>query len=392
MDWLTDEQRALRDIATVFAQKEIEPIANQIDLDEHTPDALVAKAAELGLFGLYTSPEYGGAGADLVSVCLVSEELAKASPSFAGMLTVQMVLCPKTVEILGTEAQKQRILPKNSTGERLMAYSQSEPGGAANIGTHLTKILPDGNGYRIDGAKLFCTQGTAKTYLVMGKSRDRHGSEGYGCAIVEREDEGFRVEPYENKLGWRGTNTGPIAFDNVFLTEDDILGNLLTGGFSHRPANQANLFAHVATSVGCAQGLFDKTMDYVKQRRLYNKDMAELQPIGYWLAEAHAKIVACRDLLYTAVREFEAGTMAPEKPNICKAFIGETMFDVCVKLVQMWGGSGIMNSTGVNRYMRDARANCVAEGATEMHYAIIANQLLHGQPTLVPKNIVKTAA
>ena len=263
-------------------------------------------------------------GADLVSVCLVSEELAKASPSFAGMLTVQMVLCPKTVEILGTEAQKQRILPKNSSGERLMAYSQSEPGGAANIGTHLTKILPDGNGYRIDGAKLFCTQGTAKTYLVMGKSRDRHGNEGYGCVIVEREDEGFRVEPYENKLGWRGTNTGPISFDNVFLTEDDILGNLLTGGFSHRPANQANLFAHVATSVGCAQGLFDKTIDYVKQRRLYNKDMAELQPIGYWLAEAHAKIVACRDLLYTAVREFEAGTMAPEKPNICKAFIGET--------------------------------------------------------------------
>ena len=86
-----------------------------------------------------------------------------------------------------------------------------------------------------------------------------------------------------------------------------------------------------------------------------------MQPIGYWLAEAHAKIVACRDLLYTTVREFEAGTMAPEKHNICKAFIGETCFDVCVKLVQMWGGSGIMNSTGVNRYMRDARAKCVAE-------------------------------
>ena len=103
MNWLTDDQRALRDMAATFARKEIEPIANQIDLDEHTPDELVAKAAELGLYGLYTSPEYGGSGADMVSVCLVSEELAKASPAFAGMLTVQMVLCPKTVEILGTE-------------------------------------------------------------------------------------------------------------------------------------------------------------------------------------------------------------------------------------------------------------------------------------------------
>ena len=396
MDWLTDDQRALRDMATNFARKEVEPIANQIDRDEHTPDELVTKAAELGLYGLYTSPEYGGSGADLVSVCLVSEELAKASPSFAGMLTVQIVLCPKTVELLGTEEQKRRILPKNSSGERLMAYSQSEPGGAANVASHLTRITPDGTqpdgGYRIDGAKLFCTQGSARTYLVMGKTRDRAGNEGYGCVVVEAEDEGFRVEPYEDKLGWRGTNTGPISFNNVHLAEEDILGNILTGGFSHRAANHANLLAHVATSVGCAQGLFDKTLDYVKQRRLYGKDMAELQPMAYWLAEAHSKITACRELLYSTVRQFEACTMPPEMPNICKAFIGEAAFEVCVKLVQMWGGSGIMNSTGVNRYMRDARAKCVAEGATEMHYAIIANQLLHNQPTLVPKNIVKAAS
>ena len=390
MDWLNDDQRALRDMAITFARKEIEPLANQIDIDEETPDELVQKAAELGLYGLYTSPEYGGSGADLVSVCLVVEELAKASPAFAGMLTVQMVLCPKTVEILGTEEQKQRILPKNSTGERLMAYSQSEPAGAANVASHLTKVFPDGEGYRIDGAKLFCTQGTARTYLVMCKTKNREGSEGYGCVIVEREDEGFRVEPYENKLGWRGTNTGPISFNNVYLEETDILGNILTGGFSHRPANQANLLSHVATSIGCAQGLFDKTIEYVKQRRLYGRDMADLQPMGYWLAESHAKIQACRALLYNTIREFEAGTMAPEQASICKAYIGDTTFEVCVKLVQMWGGSGIMNSTGVNRYMRDARAKCVAEGSSEIHYAIIANQLLHNQATLVPRNIVKT--
>ncbi len=391
MHWLTDDQRALRDMAANFARKELEPIANQIDLDEHTPDELVAKAAALGFYGLYTSPEYGGSGADLVSVCLVVEELAKASPAYAGMLTVQMVLCPRTVEILGTEEQKRRILPGSASGERLLAYSQSEPAGAANIAGHLTRVVPDGNGYRIDGAKLFCTQGTAGTWLVMAKSKDREGNEGYGCFIVEREDEGFAIAPHENKLGWRGTNTGPISFDNVFLAEDDILGDILTGGFSHRAANQANLLAHVASSIGCAQGLFDKTFDYVQQRRLYGKDMAELQPIAYWLAECHAKIAACRALLYDTVRAFEAGAATADGGNICKAFIGETCFDVCVKLLQMWGGSGIMNSTGVNRYMRDARAKCVAEGATEMHYAIIANNLLHDQPTLVPRNIVKTS-
>lgn len=392
LDWLTEDQRALRDMAETFARKEVEPVANQIDLEEETPASLLEKAADLGLFGLYTSPDYGGSGADLVSVCLVSEAIAKASPAFAGMLTVQMVLCPRTVEILGTEAQKRRILPKSASGERLMAYSQSEPAGAANIAAHLTKVTPDGNGYRIDGAKLFCTQGSARTYLVMCRTIDRAGNEGYGCVIVEREDEGFRVEPYEDKLGWRGTNTGPISFNNVFLAEDDVLGDILTGGFSHKAANQANLLAHVAVSIGCAQGLFDRTLDYAKQRRLYGKDMADLQPIAYWLAESHAKIAACRALLYETVRAFDAGSLEPGRANICKSYICETCFDVCVKLVQLWGGSGIMNSTGVNRYMRDARAQCVAEGTSEIHYAIVANHLLHGQATLVPSNIVKSAA
>ena len=352
---------------------------------------MIAKAAELGLFGLFIPEQYGGAGADLTSVCLVSEELAKASPSFAGMLTVQMVLCPKAVEILGTEEQKQRLLPKSASGERLMAYSQSEPGGAANIAAHLTRALPDGDGWRLDGSKLFCTQGSAKTILVMCKTKDRDGNEGYGCVIVEVEDQGVIIAPHEHKLGWRGTNTGPLSFDNVRINADDVLGDILSGGFSHRAANTSNLLAHVAVSVGCAQGLFDKTIDYVKDRRLYGRDMSDLQPVSYWLAECHAKISACRALLYDTVRAFEAGAMAPAMSNACKAFVCETAFDVCVKLLQLWGGSGIMDSTGVNRYMRDARAQCVAEGATEMHYAIIANQLLHNQPTLVPRNIVKKA-
>ena len=333
LDWLNDDQRALRDMAETFARKEVEPVANQIDAEERTPDELVRKVAELGLYGLYIPEEYGGSGADLVSVCLVSEEIAKASPAFAGMLTVQMVLCPRTVEILGTEEQKRRILPRAASGERLMAYSQSEPGGAANIASHLTRAVPDDDlaGLRLDGAKLFCTQGSAGTYLVMCKTRDRDGKEGYGCVIVESEDEGFRVAPYEHKLGWRGTNTGPISFDNVYLETDDILGDLLTGGFSHRPANIANLLAHCAVSVGCAQGLFDKTLAQVQQRRLYGREMSELQPVAYWLAESHAKIAACRALVYDTVRAFEAGTMQPAMQNVCKTFVCETAFDVCVR-------------------------------------------------------------
>lgn len=384
LDWLTDDQRAMRDMAQTFARKEVEPLAVEIDMSEQTPRSLVDKTAEFGLFGLYTPVEYGGSGADIVTVCLVMEEIAKASPAYAGMLTVQSVLCPAAVSILGTDEQKQRLLPKVVSGERLMAYSQSEPGGAANIAKHLTKAVPDGDGWRLDGSKLFCTQGEAQTYLVMCKTRDHQGKDGYGCIIVEREYEGFDVAPYEHKLGWRGTNTGPIAFNNVRIGADDVLGDILTGGIAHRRANHANLLTHVATSIGCAQGMFDKTIEYVKERELYGKAMGELQPGGYWLAESHARIMACRAMLYDIARSFDNGNIEPGSMNACKAWVGDTCFDVCSKLLQLWGGSGIMDSTGVNRYMRDAKAKCIAEGASEMHYAIVYNQLFHGSPTLVP--------
>jgi alkylation response protein AidB-like acyl-CoA dehydrogenase len=383
LDWLTDDQRALRDMAATFARKEVEPLAMQIDRDERTPDSLIAKAAEFGLFGLYTSPEYGGAGCDLVAACLVVEEIAKASPAFAGALTVQMILCPATVEILGTEEQKRRILPKSASGERLIAYSQSEPSGAGNVASHLTKLVPEGNGWRLDGSKLFCTQSAAKTYLVMCKTIDRDGKQGYGCIIVEQEAAGFEVLAYEHKLGWRGTNTGPLNFNNIRIEDDGILGPLLTGGTTHRAANTANVIAHSAVSLGCAQGMFDKTLAYVQERRLYGKDMYELQPLAYWLAEAHAKLTACRALIYSNAGAFDRGALEPVMGNVCKAWVCDTAFDICARLLQFWGGSGIMDSTGVNRYMRDAKAQCIAEGATEMHYAIIANQLLHGVGTMV---------
>ncbi len=390
LDWLNEDQRAMRDMARAFAKKEVEPLATQIDMSEETPRSLVEKTAEFGLFGLYIPEEYGGSGADIVTVCLVVEEIAKASPAYAGMLTVQSVLCPTTVAILGTEAQKQRILPKAAAGELLMAYSQSEPGGAANIAKHLTRAVPDGDGWILDGSKLFCTQGEAQLYLVMCKTRDRDGKEGYGCLMVERGDEGFHVAPYEHKLGWRGTNTGPISFNNVRIDPDDVLGDILTGGIAHRMANHANLLTHVATSIGCAQGMFDKTLEYVKERNLYGKEMGELQPVGYWLAESHAKIAACRAMLYDIARSFDQGVIEPATPNACKAWVGDTCFDVCAKLLQLWGGSGIMDSTGVNRYMRDAKAKCIAEGSSEIHYAIVYNQLFHGKPSLVPPSMAKS--
>lgn len=373
--FLTEEQRIIRETAVAFARDELAPIANQIDLDEHTPGWVTRRCAELGFLGVFIPEAYGGPGGDLTTACLVLEEIAKASPAFAGLLSVEMILCPGVVAHIGSEAQKRRLLPPSASGERIMAYSQTEPSGAANILVHQTRLTTEGNGYRLNGHKLFFTQGEASIYLVMCRT-SRDGQEGYGCVVVEKDDPGFQAQKYEDKLGWRGTNTGPIAFTDVAISAEDVLGDLLTANADIAPINQASFMGHAATSLGCMEGLFDQTLAYVKSRDLYGEPMHRLSPVTDRLAAIHTKIEACRSLLYASTRLYDHQAMAQPQGSICKAYICDTAFECTSQLLQMWGGSGMMNSTGVNRYMRDARAKMIAEGATEMHHAIVAQTVL----------------
>ncbi|WP_439813728.1 acyl-CoA dehydrogenase family protein [Zavarzinia sp. CC-PAN008] len=373
--FLTDDQKQIQDTARRFAQKDVEPLAQQIDREERTPRSLVDKAAELGFFGLTIPEEYGGTDQGITTACVVLEEIAKASPAFAGLLSVEMILCPGVVNLLGNAEQKQRILPKSATGERLMAFSQTEPAGAGNTAVHQTKLVAHGNGYRLNGAKLFCTQGEGETYLVMART-SRDGQEGYGVVIVEKEQPGFSVDSYEDKLGWRGTNTGPISFTDIDVAPENVLGDLLTGNADFAPVNQVSFMGHAATSLGCAEGLFDKTLAYIKQRQLYGAPMHNLSPISFKMADCFNKIEACRSLLYNATRMADEKTMTLPMGSMCKAYVCETAFEVCNTLLQFWGGSGMMDSTGVNRYFRDARTKLIAEGATEMHTSGVAHLVL----------------
>ena len=375
---LTEEQTMLRDLARDFARKDIEPIATRIDLDETIPAELIAKMAELGFFGLGISEAYGGIGQNLTTACLVLEEIAYSSPAVAGMLSVEMVLCPYTVEALGDDEQCSRLLPPSARGERLLAYSITEPAGAVNFASHQTKLTSEGNNWRLNGHKLFCTQGPAKSYLVLCRTR-LDGQDGMGIVIVHQEQDGFAIAPYEDKLGWRGTNTGSISFSDVLITPDNVLGNLLTAVADHNMScNQPSFVAHSAAALGGLQGMFDKTLAYVKERQLYGAPMYQLSPISDRLADIYNKIQAMRALLYTSSVHYDDRRNIPATPfgSICKSYICEEVFRCSDTLLQMWGGSGIMNSTGINRYFRDARANRIAEGATELHNSMISQLML----------------
>ncbi len=365
----------LRDVARKFAEREVEPLAAQIDEEESIPDSLVQKCAELGFFALYTSEQYGGLGQNLTSACLVLEEISKASPALGGMLSVQIVLCPATIEMIGNEDQKQRYLVPSASGEKVMAWSSTEPSGTADYFRHQTRITQDGEGYRLNGLKIYCTQGHAETFLVFART-SKDGQEGYGAVIVEKGMEGFNPAKPEDKLGWRGTRTGTIAYDNIYIPPENLLGDFLTSRWDCLPANSLGSIGHCASALGCLEGMYEKTVAYVKDRNIYGSPMSSLQPVSYWLGKIWAKQEACRALLYAITNAHDEKRPLTYEMAACKAWLCDTVFECCNKLLQLWGGAGIMNSTGVNRYFRDARTKMVAEGSSEIFYDGIASGVL----------------
>jgi butyryl-CoA dehydrogenase len=373
--FMTEEQELMRNVAREYAQNEVEPRAVAFDKEDEFPADLVERAAELNFFGLMIPEKYGGLGSDITTTCIVLEEIAKASPALAGFLSVQIALCPVAVNMAGTEEQKQRFLAPSAKGEKLMALSQTEPTGVGNIAAHQTVLTPDGDGYRLNGLKIFCTQGSASVYLVATKT-SQDGQFGYGEVIVEKGMPGFEIGKYEDKLGWRGSQTGTILFKDVYIPKENILGGLLTGNQDIGLGNLSGNLGHSASSLGCMEGLFAKTVKYVKERNLYGVPMFMLQPISYWLADAHMKIETCRSLLYTTSRMFDQYRFDPNMVMTCKVFICETAVQVCTNLLQMWGGHGIMTDVGVHRFLRDARTNTVAEGSSEILMSAIAQSIL----------------
>lgn len=373
--FITEEQELMRNVAREFAQNEVEPRANHIDKYDEFPADLVKRAAELNFFGLMIPEEYGGLGSDMTTTCIVLEEIAKASPALAGFLSVQIALCPVAVNVAGTDEQKQKYLVPSAKGENLMALSQTEPSGVGNIAAHETVLTADGDGYRLNGLKIFCTQGNASVFLVAAKTSEG-GQTGYGEVIVEKGMPGFEIGKYEEKLGWRGSQTGTILFKDVYIPKENILGGLLSGNMDIGIGSLSGNLGHSASSLGCMEGLFEKTVKYVKERNLYGVPMAMLQPISYWLADAYMKIETCRSLLYTTTQMFDQYNLNPNMVMTCKVHICETAVQVCTNLLQMWGGHGIMTDVGVHRYLRDARTNTIAEGASEILMSAIAQSIL----------------
>lgn len=372
--FLTEEQELIRNLAREFTKNEVEPRAAEIDAKDEFPADLVKRCGELGFLGVHIPEEYGGTNTGITTACVIIEEISKASPTLGGLLMIY-TSWPAGIAFGGTKEQKEKYLPGLATGEHLGTLAQTEPAGAMNIGAHETKLTRNGHGYILNGLKIFNTHGDATVWLV-GARTSRNGDNGYGFVLVDKDTPGFEIGKNEKKLGWRGSGTGTVIFKDVHVPEENVLGDLINGAASFGMGALYGNLTHAAASLGAAEGLFDKTLAYVKQRNLYGVPMTMLQPVSYWLADAYVKIEACRALLYDTTRLFEEGKVRPDLASACKAYICDTAFEITSRLMQLWGGHAIIDDTGINRYMRDARTALTAEGSSEMHLANISQIIL----------------
>ena len=377
--FLTEEQELIRNIAREFSQEEVEPRAKEIDLTDEFPVDLHKRCGELGFFGVHIPEEYGGTNAGLTAQCVIIEEISKASPALGGLLMVQMSW-PEGIVASGSEKQK-KYLPGLATGEEVGALAQTEPSGAVNVDAHETRLTPNGDHFLLNGLKIFCTHGGATLYLV-GARLELDGQDGYTFVLIDKDRPGLEIPKGEKKLGWHGTETGTVIFKDVVVKEEDFMGgeifstsNLMEDNSLGAGSFYGNL-ATAANSLGCAEGMYNKTLAYITQRELYGMPMPLLQPISHRVGKMYATIEACRAMLYDSCRMFDEGIMRPDLALSCKGWICDTAYDIINECMMMWGGHSIMDDTDVHRYLRDARTQMHAEMTSDMHYAFVAQMLL----------------
>jgi butyryl-CoA dehydrogenase len=365
---LTDEQQLIMKMIHEFGVNEVAPRANEIDRGNTFPLDLFEKAAELG-FGNFLFPEeMGGAGQDSKIVLLMQEELAQYSPT-VGFVLNYLVNAAGIYSLMPELATK--YADELVSGKTVAAYAVADPVGSFNYSEHPIFARKEGDGWVLNGTRLFVTAaGVAKLILSHGLCDDGQ------CRYfgVEVGTPGFETTKIEQKLGMNGINTGVLSYQNVRVPDSAVLPfpsviDTARGGYN------GSYIEAAATAVGGAQGIFDKTMDYLKARTSHGVSFDKMSFHADRMGRLDARIELCRCYLHRSIEDFVGQNMVPEQGNILKAECSKMFIEVALECLNSWGGIGIFEDTGVARYLRDAVTLIPADHPNDVHYQQIAKHL-----------------
>lgn len=372
---LTEEQQLIQNAAREFAEKEVAPAVPVMEETNEFPYELMRRCGELGFTGIVFPEEYGGSGLGLTEFVLVLEEISRESQALAICLDASSTLCFLPILQMGTEEQRQKYLPRATRGEIIGAFAMTEPSGAVNFPAHGTTAVRDGDEWIINGTKIFCTNSEAADVYIVFAQVD--GSPMPTAFLVDKGTPGFEFGKKEHKLGWHGSHTGTIVFNDVRVPASNLLGNLHEGLNATMVAILESCVGVGAMSCGVAAAAFNRAFDYVKDREIFGQPIIGNQSVQFDLSRAAMDIEVARTLVYKTAEVIDAGNPPiPGTPvalltSACKVNPPEMAARVCDLAIQLFGGHGYMDDMDIHRYWRDARACQIGEGPTSTHMQYI---------------------
>ena len=375
-DFLTDEQRMIRDMARDFAREQLAPNAAQWEKDKWIPDAVVTQMGELGLLGMVVPEEWGGTFSDYTAYAMAIEEIAAGDASTATLMSVHNSVGCGPILAWGTDAQKRAYLPDLAAGKKIGCFCLTEPqaGSEAN-NLKTTAKLVDGK-WVLNGAKQFVTNGKrAHVAIVFAVTDPELGKKGLSAFIVPTSTPGFNVQPPEKKLGIRASDTCAILFDDCTIPEDHLLGPRGKGLAIALSNLEGGRIGIAAQALGIARAAFEAALAYAQERTQFGKKINEHQSIANMLADMHTRINAARLLILHAARMRTEGLPCLSEASQAKLYASELAEWVCSKAIQIHGGYGYLEDYPVERYYRDARITQIYEGTSEIQRMLIARNL-----------------
>ena len=370
---LTPTQSLFRQMIKEFADKEVKPLAAEIDEQERFPIENVQKMAKLGLFGIPLPVEYGGAGGDNIMYSIAVEELSRVCATTGVVLSAHTSLCLAPIFEHGTEEQKRKYLPKLASGEWIGAFGLTEPNAGTDASAQQTTAVLDGDEWVLNGNKIFITNaGHAHVYVVFAMTDKSLKTKGISAFIVEAGTPGFEIGKKELKLGIRGSATAELIFTDCRIPKENLLGKI-GGGFGIAMKTlDGGRIGIASQALGIAQSAIDETVKYTMERKQFGKPLSGFQNTQFQMADLKTKVEASRLLVRSAAFKKDSKESYSVDAAMAKLFAAETAMEVTTKAVQFHGGYGYTREYPVERMMRDAKITEIYEGTSEVQRMVIA--------------------
>jgi butyryl-CoA dehydrogenase len=370
---LSKEQQMARGLFESFAEKEVKPLAQELDEEERYPDETVEKMQHYGFMGIPVSREYGGQGCDVLTYILCVEELSKVCGTTGVIVAAHTSLACDPIEKYGTEEQKRKYLVPLASGKAVGAFALTEPGAGSDASGQQTKAVLEGDHYVLNGSKIFITSGgKAGIYVIFAMTDKSKGNRGISAFIVERAFPGFSIGKKELKMGIRGSSTTELVFQNCIVPKENLLGEEGKGFGIAMGTLDGGRISIAAQALGIAQGAYNETVKYVKERKQFGSPLSKFQNTQFKIADMYSRIESARLLVYRAAMAKESGKRFSVESATAKLFAAETAMAVTTQCVQLHGGYGYTRDYPVERMMRDAKITEIYEGTSEVQRMVIA--------------------